>query len=90
MGRKQKYKTEEEKLNARRERQMRYYFKNQQVKKRGIASKVRRGINIGRRGFKQYVMNESASMSQTRPMNTGPGVMSRIKNFLRRNQPNSS
>ena len=66
------------------------YVKNQQVKKRGIASKVRRGINIGRRGFKQYVMNESASMSQTRPMNTGPGVMSRIKNFLRRNQPNSS
>ena len=33
MGRNQKYKTEEEKLNARRERQMRYYFKNQQVKK---------------------------------------------------------
>ena len=33
MGRKQKYITYEEKLNARRERQMRYYFKNQQVKK---------------------------------------------------------
>jgi hypothetical protein len=32
MGRKQKYKTEEEKLNARRERQMRYYFKNQKLK----------------------------------------------------------
>ena len=32
MGRKQKYKTEEEKLNARRERQMRYYFKNQKIK----------------------------------------------------------
>ena len=33
MGRNQKYKTEDEKLNARRERQMRYYFKNQKVKK---------------------------------------------------------
>ncbi len=33
MGRKQKYITDEEKLNARRERQMRYYFNNQQVKK---------------------------------------------------------
>lgn len=33
MGRKQKYITDEEKLNARRERQMRYYFKNQKVKK---------------------------------------------------------
>ena len=33
MGRNQKYKTEDEKLNARRERQMRYYIKNQQVKK---------------------------------------------------------
>lgn len=66
------------------------YDTGQQVKKRGIASKVRRGINIGRRGFKQYVMNESASMSQTRPMNTGPGVMSRIKNLFRKTQPNSS
>lgn len=28
MGRKQKYITEEEKLKARRERQMRYYWKN--------------------------------------------------------------
>lgn len=33
MGRKQKYITDEEKLNARRERQMRYYFKNQKIKK---------------------------------------------------------
>jgi hypothetical protein len=35
MGRKRKYLTEEEKLNARRERQMRYYWKtvNKQRKK---------------------------------------------------------
>ena len=32
MGRKKKYKTAEEKLIARRERQMRYYFKNQKIK----------------------------------------------------------
>ena len=32
MGRKQKYITEEEKLNARRERQMRYYLRNQKIK----------------------------------------------------------
>lgn len=30
MGRKLKYKTEEEKLIARRERQMRYYFRNKE------------------------------------------------------------
>lgn len=34
MGRKQKYITDEEKLNARRERQMRYYFKNQKLKQK--------------------------------------------------------
>jgi len=34
MGRKQKYKTDEEKLQARRERQMRYYFKNQKLKQK--------------------------------------------------------
>jgi hypothetical protein len=34
MGRKQKYKTEEEKLQARKDRQMRYYFRNQEIVKK--------------------------------------------------------
>jgi hypothetical protein len=37
MGRKQKYKTEEEKLQARKDRQMRYYFRNQEsIKKKNL------------------------------------------------------
>ena len=37
MGRKLKYKTNEEKLNARKERQMRYYWKNQEkIKKKNL------------------------------------------------------
>ena len=65
---------------------------NQTFKTRGIVSKVRRGINIGRRGFKQYVMNESASMSQTNVRsNPGPSLGIRLRNWIRRpNQPNSS
>lgn len=31
----------------------------------GLLTKIRRGVNIGRRGFKQYVMKKSASMSKT-------------------------
>jgi hypothetical protein len=34
MARLKKYKTEEEQLKARRDRQMRYYFKNQDLKKK--------------------------------------------------------
>jgi hypothetical protein len=34
MGRKLKYKTEEEKLKAKRERQMRYYWKNVKQKRK--------------------------------------------------------
>ena len=34
MGRNLKYKTDEEQLKARRERQMRYYFRNQDLKKK--------------------------------------------------------
>ena len=34
MGRKQKYKTEEECLHAKRERQMRYYWKNVKKKRK--------------------------------------------------------
>lgn len=34
MGRNIKYKTEEEKLMARRERQMRYYWKNKEFKRK--------------------------------------------------------
>jgi hypothetical protein len=37
MGRKRKYTTDEEKLVARRERQMRYYWKNQdEIKKKNL------------------------------------------------------
>jgi hypothetical protein len=37
MGRKLKYKTEEDKLSARKERQMRYYWKNQEkIKKKNL------------------------------------------------------
>lgn len=61
----------------------------QPEKRPGLLTKIRRGVNIGRRGFKQYVMNESASMSKTHPRsNTGPSVRSRFRNWLRPNQPN--
>ena len=37
MGRKLKYKTNEEKINARRKRQMEYYWKNQEkIKKKNL------------------------------------------------------
>ena len=57
-------------------------------KQPGLLTKIRRGVNIGRRGFKQYVMNESASMSKTHARsNTGPSLLSRMRNHI---QPNSS
>lgn len=57
----------------------------------GLLTKIRRGVNIGRRGFKQYVMKKSASMSKTLVhSNQGPSMRSRLRNLLRRNQPNSS
>jgi hypothetical protein len=34
MGRKLKYKTKDEQLNARRKRQMQYYWKNRELKKK--------------------------------------------------------
>jgi len=67
------------------------YEETDNQKRPGLLTKIRRGVNIGRRGFKQYVMNESASMSKTRArVNTGTSISNRIRNWLGQTQPNSS
>lgn len=43
MGRKIKYKTEEEKLTARKERQMRYYWKNVEQKRKEASKRYYHG-----------------------------------------------
>ena len=46
MGRKLKYKTQEEKINARKERQMKYYWQNaEKLKKEALKRYYKRKIN---------------------------------------------